>query len=731
MKAIQRMTGEIEISWLTRVRALAFRAGVAAVFAGVHLAAAVPAHAAAGPWIDQEQTRLRLLAAADTAGGNETISIGLQFALEPGWKVYWRSPGDAGYPPRIDWEGSRNLAAAEMEWPVPHRFSLFGLQTFGYGGEVVFPIVARPLQPGQAIDLRARVEYLTCNEICIPREADLALNLPAGSGEPTADAFLIDTYRMRVPGKGPSQGLEIEKAVLTGTLKAPVVEVTARSDSPFDSPDVLIEAPPGFSFAAPEVSFAQERTRAVLRVAATPTGGGVLEGKHMTLTLTDGRRGSENPVVARYSPSAAARSGGPVGAGSFALILGLAILGGLILNLMPCVLPVLSIKLLSAVKHGGRAPAAVRVSFLASSAGIVASFLVLASAAVLVKSLGLAVGWGIQFQQPLFLAAMAVVVVLFACNLFGFYEFNLPRWAQGAATLGQARDGAHGEPTLAGNFMTGAFATLLATPCSAPFLGTAVGFALARGPLEIFSVFTALGLGLALPYLTVAAVPSLATRLPRPGPWMVTLRRVLGLALVATAAWLLSVLSAQVGFIGAAATGALLGALILVVWMGRARDSRTRSTAIATPALAVVLALAAVALPSGFTWREEATVAASREDDGIWHSFNQAELSRLVALGQVVIVDVTADWCLTCQINKKLVLDRDPVSARLGGEGVTAMRRDWTLPSDEISSYLAGHGRYGIPFNVVFGPGAPEGIALPELLTSEAVMTALERAGDG
>jgi len=728
------MTGlgtKIRNSWLTRDRARAFHAGVAALLATAILAAAPPARAAAGPWLDHEQTRLRLLAGSDTVGTGETISIGLHFKLEPGWKIYWRAPGDAGYPPQLDWGGSQNLASADLAWPVPHRFSLFGLETFGYSDEVVFPIQARPLNPGQAVALRAKVGYLTCNEICIPREADLALDLPAGPGEPAAAAFLIDTYRLRVPGKGPAQGLEIETAVLTGTLEAPVVEVAARSDRPFDSPDILIEAPPGFSFAAPQVSYARDRMQAVLRVAATPTGGGVLEGKRLTLTLIDGKRGSEIPVVARYSASAAARQGGPLDLGSFALILGLAILGGLILNLMPCVLPVLSIKLLSAVKHGGRAPAAVRVSFLATSAGIVASFLALAGAAILVKSLGFAVGWGIQFQQPLFLTAMAVIVVLFACNLFGFFEFSLPRWARGAAALGQGPAGETGEPTLTGNFMTGAFATLLATPCSAPFLGTAVGFALARGPVEILSVFTALGLGLALPYLAIAAAPGLAIRLPRPGPWMITLRRVLGLALVATALWLLSVLAAQLGLGGAAAVAALLGALIFVVWVGRTRPGRTRSTAIATPALAGILALAAVALPNALPRPESASVTASQKDDGIWRAFDQAELSRRVAEGQIVIVDVTADWCLTCQINKKLVLDRDPVSASLDSGGVTAMRRDWTLPSDDIASYLAGHGRYGIPFNVIYGPGAPEGIVLPELLTSDAVMSALERAGGG
>ncbi len=732
------------ISWLSglclqgRGAALALAAAVT-VLAGPG-AGIAPAWATAGPWVDQEQARLRLVSAVDAAGSAEVLSLGLHFELQPGWKIYWRSPGDAGYPPSVDWSQSRNLAAAELQWPVPHRFSLFGLETFGYGEEVVLPVSARPERPGEPVSLRAHVSYLTCNEICIPREAMLSLDLAAGPGAAAPAADLIDSFRMRVPGLGPDPGMAIEDAVLTGPVDAPVLEVLASSQRPFSEPDVLIEAPPGFSFAAPEVRYSEGRTGAVLRVAAVATGGGVLDGKPLTLTLTDGGRGVERQVFARYADpknlpagitaaAPAATASGSVGPATLATILGLALLGGLILNLMPCVLPVLSIKLLSVVKHGGRAPAAVRISFLASAAGILASFLVLAGGAVLLKALGLTVGWGIQFQQPLFLAAMAVVVTLFACNLFGFYEIALPRWAQGAATLGQPIPGGDKEPSLAGHFLTGALATLLATPCSAPFLGTAVGFALARGAPEIFAIFSVLGLGLALPYLVIAALPAVATRLPRPGPWMVKLRIVLGLALLATALWLLSVLAAQLGAGAAGLVGALLTALTAVIWLGRSRPRRPHATAVATPALAAVLALAAIALPAGF--ETAGPGAAPAGESAAWQPFDPDEISRQVAQGRVVLVDVTADWCLTCRINKTLVIDRDPVRGRLGGDKVVTMRADWTLPNPAISDYLAGFGRYGIPFNAVYGPGAPQGIALPELLTADAVIAALERASGG
>ncbi len=701
--------------------ALAFCLGLAGI--------APEARAAVSPWLDQEQVRLRLVAAGDPAEARGGLNLGVHFEMEPGWKIYWRSPGEAGYPPRVDWSGSRNLTEPRLQWPLPHRFSLFGIETFGYSEEVVLPVDAGVERPGEPVLLRAAVAYLTCSEICIPREAELALVLPAGAAASPSDGFLIDSYRALVPGDGSAVGLSLERAVLTGSLEAPVLQVTARSDIAFEAPDVMVEGPPGFAFGKPEVALAGDGKTAVVRLAAIGAPDeGVLEGKRLRLTVTDGTRGMEQAVVARFAQPRSAEGG--AAAGSLGIILGLALLGGLILNLMPCVLPVLSIKLLSAVKHGGRARGEVRASFLASAAGIVASFLVLAGVAVALKALGLTVGWGIQFQQPLFLSAMAVVVSLFACNLFGAFEFRLPGWAQELASLGQGVGHPTLEHSLAGHFLTGAFATLLATPCSAPFLGTAVGFALARGPVEIGLIFAMLGLGLALPYLAVASFPGLAARLPRPGPWMVTLRRILGVALAGTAVWLLSVLAAQVGLAPALGVGALLLALGLALWLGRAARERRASAA----ALAGALALAAFALPAVVPTDNEVAAAKGR-DAGVaedsWRALDLGLIPALVAEGKVVFVDVTADWCITCQVNKSLVLEDEAVRARLGSQAVVAMRGDWTLPSDEISRYLESFGRYGIPFDAVYGPGLPDGMALPELLSVNGVMEAMERASGG
>jgi len=682
------------------------------------IAANLPAQGAAGPWQQTETVEGRLIAAVEGTGSLDRVPLGLHLKMKPGWKTYWRSPGDAGLPPQLSWEGSGNLAGTDFRWPAPHRFTLFGIETFGYDGEVVFPITAHAAQPGQPLDLKASVDLLVCSEICVPQHLDLTLAVPAGPALSSGgDANLIARFASYVPGDGAASGLGIESVRTSG--KGLIVTATARE--PFVDPDLFVENAAGAVFGAPTLAFADGNRR--ITITLPPTGQPMaLDGLPVTLTLVDGARSME--TAATVNAGSAARTG-LSGAPGLIAILGFALIGGLLLNLMPCVLPVLSLKLLSVVSHGGSAPREIRAGFLASAAGILFSFLVLAGAAIALKLTGSAVGWGIQFQQPLFLVFMVVLVTGFAANLWGLFEIPLPRIiadiAVGGHNSGHNPDGTH-TTSLGGHFATGALATLLATPCSAPFLGTAVGFALARGPLEILAVFTALGLGLALPYLLIAVFPALASRMPRPGRWMLVLRRVLGGTLALTGVWLLSVLAVQASPAAALAIGALMATLILVLAIRKRLPGRIR---IAGGALAAVLALTAFGLP--LTLDRHASQAAAAID-GRWTPFDKTAIAGQVAAGRTVFVDVTADWCITCQANKKLVLTRGSVAERLSGKDIVPMRADWTLPDDRIAAYLAEHGRYGIPFNMVYGPGAPDGIPLPELLTEAAVMDALDRA---
>lgn len=678
---------------------------------------AATAHAElATPWSETEHTQVRLIAATTGTGSAASVPLGLHFRMAKGWKIYWRSPGDAGFPPRPDWTGSQNLASATLAWPAPKRFSVLGFETVGYYDEVVLPITASVTEPGKPLDLKAKVNFLTCDEICIPYTVDLALAVPAGPAGVSPHAHLVNRFAAQVPGDGRSVGLTIKRAdFVSGTT--PTLRITAVGTQTFAAPDAFIEGPSELAFAKPRVTLRDQGRRAVLEV---PFNGlkdlkGGLVGIPLTITLVDGAR-----AVERALPVGTAPAGGTAEAGvSLAPILLFALLGGFLLNLMPCVLPVLSLKLLGVVGHGGGEVRTVRLSFLASAAGILASFAVLAGGLIAVKATGAVVGWGIQFQHPWFLIALTLVITLFACNLWGFFEIGLPRWI---ADLGEKSSHVHG---LGGHFLTGAFATLLATPCTAPFLGTAIGFALMRGAGEIVVVFMVLGLGLALPYLAVAAAPKIATRLPRPGPWMPRFKVVLGVALAATAAWLISVLAAQAGTPTALVIAFITIAIGAVLWLRHRRPERLGSAAVVATA---VLAAAAFFVPTGLATLTTPPAPPQKAQADFWQPFDQARISTLVAAGKTVFVDVTADWCLTCQVNKSLVLSKGEVFKRLTSDGVVPMQADWTRPNDAIARYLAEYGRYGIPFNAVYGPGAPEGIVLSEILTSGEVLAAFNRA---
>ncbi len=680
------------------------------------------AWAGATAWESHEFARARLVSAVAAVGELNEIRLGLQFRLSPHWKTYWRSPGDAGLPAKIEWAGSENLAEAKVLWPVPERHTLLGIETLGYENEVLLPLLVKPITPGQPVKLRAGVDYLVCEKICIPVHAAFKLDLPAGEAVPSQFVDLVDRWRAKVPGDGAAAGLKIEQAALDIGQGAAQLAVKVAAREKLEKPDLLVEGPPGFHFGLPKPRLNADGLGGVLLVPVTADKAQIasLSGSETVFTLIDGARAAEFT----FKIGTGGASAGDTGAvsASLAWMLLVAVLGGLILNLMPCVLPVLSLKLLSVVGHGGGEKREVRLGFIAASAGILVSFLVLALALVALRAGGLAVGWGIQFQQPLFIAAMAAIVALFACNLFGWFEIGGPRFAFAAAETKAASRG------IIGHFLTGALATLLATPCSAPFLGTAVGFALSRGAADIVAIFLALGLGLALPYLMVAAFPGLATRLPRPGAWMLHLRRGLGLGLVVTAVWLLTVLAAQRSAEAALLGGALLLFAMLVLALRSRLSEAARSYA---PAAIAVLALGAVALPVSLPAPDASAPQGKFADTGQWRGFDEAAIPALVAQDRVVFVDVTADWCITCQANKKLVLNRGQVAERLGGKEVIAMRADWTRPDPAIAKYLAKFGRYGIPFNVVYGPAAPAGIPLPELLTSDAVLAALDKAGDG
>lgn len=662
------------------------------------LALAVPA-AWAGSSFEHQSNALsaRLVVAEDHVTPDATrLSAGLVLTMKDGWKTYWKSPGQVGLPPEIDWTGSQNLRDATMLWPAPTRFVAFDIENYGYANAVTHPLELSLSQQGTAVKLRAAVALLVCSDICVPENFELSLDLPARDAAPSIDAeaaTLIADAAARVPVTGPEVGFEITAAA----LDAEALSLSLRSDIPMTEPSVFPDMGLDAAFGAPEVRMGAGGSTATVRmpVLSMPADPEPLE-----VTVVDGDR------AALFTPALSATAPAQTAAPALWWTLGLAFLGGLILNVMPCVLPVLSIKFTSALKSSDQSQARIRAGFLVSALGVLAFMLSLALILLLVRETGGQVGWGMQFQSPVFIAVIVSIMTLFTANMAGLFEINLPQsWMSRLAE-------ADGRPGLVGDFSTGALAAILATPCSAPFLGTAVTVALAGSGWTTMAIFTALGTGLALPYLLVAARPSLVQALPRPGSWMGILKLVLAAMMGATALWFAWVLWGMTGPLGVGVLSAALAIVILAIGLKRA------------PLLSgTALILAVAAMP----WLM-APMQPARGQDRPWQSFSQLEVARLVSDGEVVFVDVTADWCLTCKANKSLVLDRAPVRDAVFGTDVKALQADWTRPDPTILSYLQQNGRYGIPFNKVYGPGAPDGIALPEILTANSVMEALSAA---
>jgi len=687
------------------------------------LAALMPTVGFAGksdPFVSNAVEARFVTAQNGVVNGAGSISGGLYIKLAEGWKTYWRTPGEVGTPPTIDWAESENIANVDFLWPAPLRFRAFGIENFGYKNEVLFPLNITLETPGAPARLQGQVRMLTCSIVCVPQDFTLSLQLDRSGDIDVESATLIAEWSDRVPVGGAASGIEIETAAMINDGGEALV-ISARSAVPFKSPDVFPEFAEIATFGPADVRLGDSGRLLWAQIPVTSREADDLD---ITITITDRNRAATVPVVSLLEEPAAPPyelKFGQTTAWQLVRMGFIAFLGGLILNIMPCVLPVLSIKLTSAIKARQQSLGRIRSGFLMSAAGVMVFMWGLAAITLTARTLGLTVGWGLQFQSPMFLTAMIVVLFLFAANLFGLYEFRLPQGVTSRLA------NASGQPTYAGDFATGSFAAILATPCSAPLLGTAVAFALAGRPIDIFLIFSALGLGLALPYLLVAARPKMIYALPKPGRWMLWAKAILGGLLAATTIWLLWVLD---GVAGRQIASAVFVLMLFVIILLAVKHLKTPIMNTGRLVLIGVLTIAALAVPAIRNVEDSITSVSAGEKALInWVAFDRASIARRVSEGFVVFVDVTADWCLTCKANKVLVIERGDVARLLNSDKVIAMQADWTRPSDVISRFLEANGRYGIPFNAVFGPEAPEGILLPEVLTQSAVLDAIARAG--
>lgn len=653
----------------------------------------------------------------------EQFTIALRLSMDPGWHTYWRNPGDSGLPTAVDWLLPKGFTADLVEWPVPAAFKEQDLTTFGYEGEALLAAAITPpadLMPGSTVALRARVSWLACRVECLPGSAEVSLVLPVRTGAPLADPRgkrALDAARTRMPVRDASVSFTVRPARGFFELRADGLRVPSGLSLLF-APDTS-----GFIEHSAPQPVASDGSGVSLRLKSARAGAAP-SGRLQGLLLVMGGAAPRGLAVDAPFPV----SGGGAGAGlGIALALAFAFLGGILLNLMPCVLPVLSLKVVSLLRNSHSTGRGALAHGLVFSAGVLVSFWLIAGVLLALRAAGPLLGWGFQFQSPGLVAGVAVLFFLVGLNLFGVFE--LGTGAAAAAAGVRSRGG------WAGSFASGLLATAVATPCTAPFMGSALGYALSRPPAAALAVFTALGLGMSLPYLLLSAAPGLVKRIPRPGRWMETLKQAMGFPMMAAVVWMGSVL---IALSGAASLLFLLGALVASgigawVWgrwggIDRPRGSRRAAVVIA---FALVAAGAALAISQAETGRAAAgasgsALPATPRSDGMWETWSPERVAELLAAGRPVFIDFSAQWCLTCQVNERVALRRGPVERRFRELGVAALKADWTDRSVSIAAAIAGYGRAGVPLYVLYGPGGEQPVLLPELLTPRIVLDALD-----
>lgn len=678
--------------------------------------------------VTTERVRAELLAhAPQGVAPGATIWVGLQIAHQPEWHTYWKNSGDSGLPTQLAWTLPPGVDAGEIAWPVPKKIPIGNLANYGYEGTVLLPVpltIAQTFKPPVFgdVDIKLRAEWLVCKKECIPEQGDFTLKLPVRSTTALhAPAFeaAFAAQPKPVPQLGGTRedstaridgdALVVSVQALPVALRGKTLEFFPETGEVIDNGARWTQAWNGAEWTA-RVPLSAQRSASpsVLPVVLASEG----QGWRSELKVL-GTWPQVAPVAA-VSPSleAALRenaSNAPAASiGLAAALLG-ALLGGLILNLMPCVFPVLAIKVVGFTRHADDQRGH-RLGGLAYTAGVVVSFLALAGVMLALRAAGEQLGWGFQLQSPAVVAALAALFTLIGLNLAGLFEFRslLP---SGVATL-EARH------PVANSFLTGVLAVAIASPCTAPFMGASLGLAVGLPAGQALLIFAVLGLGMALPYLAASFVPAVARWLPRPGPWMDTFRRLMAFPMFATVAWLVWVLGQQSGIDGAGALLALLVALSMVAWALTLRG-RTR-VALTSVALAG-LALVAWSTGGAIT-RAAAPVVASAS--GQWQPWAPERVDQLLASGKPVFVDFTAAWCVTCQYNKKTTLADGEVLADFAAGGFTLLRADWTRRDPAITAALATLGRNGVPVYVIYRQGrAP--VVLSEVLGVQEVRTAL------
>ena len=603
--------------------------------------------------------------------------LGIKINLQDGWKTYWKNPGDAGAAPAIVWKESDGLKESEILFPFPEKFIDHGVNTIGYEKTVVFPVKLKFDKKIKRFKAETIFQYLVCKEICIPVNKEISLDYALGlSSKKFTDSEIFDFYK-KVPTLQ-NNYFEIEKAELSNdkVLKLLLKNfVKAENIKAFSySPDLSLST-----------SLIEEKKKLFIEIRSDEN---ISDKKtDLFLAISDGKNLQD--IKIKFSDLEKPFNN------SFYKFFVLAFLGGFLLNLMPCVLPVLSLKLMSLVNLRFSEKRVVRESITFTVLGILVSFYLLSALIILLKIFGNEVGWGFQFQNQYFIIVLNLVILIFAINLFGFFEIILP--SKFLTKLNNINYSNSAQK----HFFSGMFATLMATPCSAPFLGTAIGFSTMTSNLNVFFIFSLIALGFSLPYILVFFKPESLKLIPKPGTWMINFRFLMALFLLLTSCWLLSLLGLDTRFITIF--------FVSITSISLFYDFNKFKLIISGFIIFIILF---------FNFNSNKVI----DDKLIWTKFDEDSLEKSISENNLILVDFTADWCITCQLNKKTTLENSEIKKFLLKNNVVLYRGDWTERDQKILNFIKKYDRFGIPVNLIFGPNQKQGIVLPEILTKDLII---------
>ena len=649
-------------------------------------------------WSVGETSKLRLISAY-SQNDSKNFMIGLEYQMDPGWKTYWKSPGDGGFAQSISWENSTNVKNVNILWPTPIEFEILGLTSLGYQNDIIFPLEIELEDELKNTFLNLHITFLICKEICIPGDATIFLEIPSGEKKLTNNYYDLEKALSLLP-KEDFNGSYLKKInfnVYNDDTHS-TIQLIFESDKNFVSPKIFLHSPFGLPVIKNSLNYSNDSKKITANFKFDKD----LISKNnfpLEVSISDVNHNfkqvlnvevNDKPLRSKINQT-------------FIYYILISLLAGLILNVMPCVFPVLSIKLMSVFSSNEHNA---RVSFVTTALGIISSFVLLGLIFLLLQYFKVSIAWGMQFQQPYFLIFISLIIFLFMMNMFGQFEITLPPQISNLSFFGTTNN------KNTKDFFNGFFATLMATPCSAPFVGTAITAAFTQSYAIGISIFLFMGVGMSLPYLLIALFPKLINYLPKPGKWMIYIKYLLGLLLLATVLWLFNILLNFFNYYF------IISLIIFFLLLSYRQKIPFQKNIISVTLLLVIFS------SSSFSFFQQNRVFEIEKD---WLNFYDITLDKLINENKIVFLDITADWCATCQFNKINVLNSETIISLFKENDVTLIRADWTKPNDKINLFLEKYDRFGIPFNAFFSNNFPEGLLLSELLSEKEMVNAINK----